>query len=122
MFVVTRHRVSAESRDNWIDSAKVAIAPLAAQAGCLGVQLGAATDDSELFTIVSRWKSVGDYRRALSAFEVKAQSIPFLSTAIDEPSAFETLHHRIGDDVQDIDPLRAFDADTFNLGDALIDE
>jgi hypothetical protein len=96
--------------------------PLALQQGCLGIELGAATDDAELFAIVSHWASVGDYRRALSAFDVKAQSIPFLSTAVDEPSAFETLHRRVGDEVHDYDALRAFDADTFNLGDALVDE
>jgi quinol monooxygenase YgiN len=122
MFVITRHRVSAAARETWLLDAKKAITPLAMQQGCLGIELGAATDDAELFAIVSHWASVGDYRRALSAFDVKAQSIPFLSTAVDEPSAFETLHRRVGDEVHDYDALRAFDADTFNLGDALVDE
>ena len=122
MFIVTRHRVPLAQRDAWLAQARDAIAPLALQAGCLGVEIGSATDDADLVAIVSRWTGVGDYRRALSSFEVKAHSIPFLSTAIDEPSAFETLHRRVGDDVFDGTASRAFDADTFNLGDALIDE
>ena len=122
MFIVTRHRVPLASRETWLEQAREAIAPLALQKGCLGVEIGSATDDADLISIVSRWTGVGDYRRALSAFDVKASSIPFLSTAIDEPSAFETLHRRVGEDVFDATASRAFDADTFNLGDSLIDE
>ena len=49
--------------------------------------------------IVTEWDGVGSYRRALSRAEVKASAIPFLSYAIDEPSAYEVVHARTPDSV-----------------------
>ena len=40
---------------------------------------------------MSRWSSVGSYRKALSSYDVKLNAVPFLSRAIDEPTAFEVL-------------------------------
>ena len=37
------------------------------------------------------WENVGAYRRALSAYDVKVGAVPLLSTAIDEPSAYEVV-------------------------------
>ena len=122
MFVVTRHRVPLSDREAWMMQAKSAAASLAAQPGCLGVDIGAATDAEDLLCLVSRWKTVGDYRRALSAFDVKLHAIPFLSHALDEPSAFETLHSNVGGLVSDFESFRAVDADSFNLGDIRSDD
>ena len=113
---VTRHRVSNLAA--WLPSARAALAPLTAQAGCLGGDICAAIDDPELMSVLTRWESVGSYRRALSAFDVKAMTIPFLSTAIDEPSAYEVLHHNGPDGATDFESARAADADTIGLGDA----
>ena len=41
--------------------------------------------------MVTRWRDVGSYRRALSSYDVKVGAVPLLSRAIDEPSAYETL-------------------------------
>lgn len=113
---VTRHVVTDLS--SWLPSARAAIAPLLAQAGCRGGDICAAIDDPTLMAVITRWDGVGAYRRAFSAFEVKAVSIPFLSTAIDEPSAYEVLHHNGPDGVADYESARAADADTIRLGDA----
>lgn len=113
---VTRHAVS--DLGAWLPAARAALAPLVAQAGCLGGDVCAAIDDPALMSVITRWESVGAYRRALSAFEVKAVSIPFLSTAIDEPSAYEVLHHCGPDGSHDFASARAADADTVGLGDA----
>jgi quinol monooxygenase YgiN len=118
MFVVTRHRVNQSDLAQWLESAKTALAPLADRPGCISADIGCATDDANLVTIVTRWEGVGAYRRALSSFEVKALSIPFLSTAIDEPSAFEVVHHRANGIGTDSAPARAFDADEIGLGHA----
>ena len=48
-------------------------------------------DDPSLWTLVTRWKDVGSYRRALSSYDVKVGAVPLLSRAIDEPSAYELL-------------------------------
>lgn len=118
MLVITRHRVPAAELADWLVAAKAAVAPLAAQKGCLGLEIGCATDEPDLVVIASRWTGVGDYRRALSSFEVKAMTIPLLSTAIDEPSAFEVVHAISADGVTDHEPARAFDADEVGLGNA----
>jgi hypothetical protein len=59
--------------------------------GCRGVDVARASDDPALWILTSRWSSVGDYRRALSAYEMKVHGVPFLSQAIDEPTAFEVM-------------------------------
>ena len=118
MFVVTRHRVAQSDLAQWLEQAKLALAPLADRPGCISADIGCATDDAELVTIVTHWDGVGAYRRALSSFEVKAQSIPLLSTAIDEPSAFEVVHHRANGIATDHTPARAYDAEEVGLGNA----
>jgi quinol monooxygenase YgiN len=64
---------------------------LASLPGCVGVDVGQASDDATLWSLTSRWESVGQYRRALGDFEVKTRAVPFLSRAIDEPTAYEVL-------------------------------
>ncbi len=41
--------------------------------------------------MVTRWKDVGSYRRALSSYDVKVGAVRLLGRAIDEPSAYESL-------------------------------
>ena len=45
--------------------------------------------------LTTEWESVGAYRRALSAYDVKLTAVPVLSRALDEPSAYEA--RRAGD-------------------------
>lgn len=91
MIVVTRHRVASGDGSAFLDSARAALAVLADARGFLDATVGRATDDGELFTIVTRWADVGSYRRALSGMAAKMTVVPLLSTALDEPSAFEVL-------------------------------
>ncbi|HHT12678.1 MAG TPA: antibiotic biosynthesis monooxygenase [Propionibacterium sp.] len=56
--------------------------------GCLGIDVVQNLDDPELWAIVSRWESVGDYRRSFNGYDAKMILTPLLSRAIDEPSAF----------------------------------
>jgi hypothetical protein len=114
VIVITRH--IAADRELWINSAQPAVIALSQQAGCISVEVGAATDQGDLMCIVSRWKTVGDYRRALSSFDVKMNAIPFLSTAIDEPSAYEVAGSVVNGEFSIHETHRALDADTFNLG------
>ena len=54
-------------------------------------RLARAFDDPTHWSIVTEWQSVGAYRRALSAFDVKMYATPLLAQSLDEPSAFEEL-------------------------------
>jgi len=71
--------------------ARAALAALADRPGYRWGTLGRSTDDPGLWTLTTRWDSVGDYRRALSAWDVKLHAHPLLYEAVDEPTAFEVL-------------------------------
>ena len=99
-------------------SARAAIAALAACTGFVDAHLGQSTDEPDLRTITTRWVSVGAYRRALSNFEVKMTAVPLLSTAIDEPSAYEVVHYRSPEGFIDAVTGLALDAGSIGLGEA----
>jgi hypothetical protein len=90
VLVVSRYRVES-GRETWLAQMRTALGVLGQSEGFLRGQIAQATDDGELMVLATSWSGVGAYRRALSRFEVKAQVIPLLSTAIDEPSAFEAV-------------------------------
>lgn len=118
--VVTRYRV--EDLEAWIPTAREALAPLASQQLCLGADICAAIDDPQLALIITRWASVGDYRRAMSSFDVKMYTVPMLSQSIDEPTTFEVLHHCDPEGAIDFVSARALDADSIGLGAAAADQ
>lgn len=90
VLVVSRYRVESE-RAQWLAQMRQALAILGESAGFLRGQIAQATDDADLLVVSTSWESVGAYRKALGRFEVKAQVIPLLSLALDEPSAFEAV-------------------------------
>lgn len=97
MLVVTRHRVPAAAADTFVAQARTALAALAVQTGWVDGALGRNVDDPDLWVLSTRWADVGSYRRALSAFDVKVSAVPLLSTALDEPSAYEVVLGAGGD-------------------------
>jgi hypothetical protein len=82
--------VDADGR--WSNQLRDVAELLAAQDGCLSVTVGRSIDDPASWVLSSEWESVGQYRRALSTFDVKVNGVPVLSRAIDEPGAFEVLY------------------------------
>lgn len=114
--VITRYRLTDPQA--WLATARAALEPLASQSLCLGAEICASIDDPQLMAIVSRWASVGDYRRAMSSYEVKLHTVPLLAHSLDEPTTFEVLHHRDADGARDFPSARAQDADTVSLGHA----
>jgi quinol monooxygenase YgiN len=89
--VVMRFVVAEADVQQFRADATAASRVLGACGGCLGVGVGRASDDPQQWIVTARWRSVGDYRRALSSFDVKLEAVPFLSRALDEPTAFEVL-------------------------------
>ena len=90
MLVVTRYRVSEDDVE-FHPQARVALAALAARPGCLGGTVGRNLDEPELWLLSTSWRTVGDYRRALSHPDVKVRAVPLMYRCIDEPSAYEDL-------------------------------
>jgi len=91
VIVATRHRVPDGDGPGFRAAAADALAVLAARPGFLDGWVGRAVDDAGLWTVVTTWRDIGSYRRALNGYESKMTVVPLLSTAVDEPSAFEVL-------------------------------
>jgi hypothetical protein len=91
VLALTRYRVPASDGVQFAELARPALAALTGRPGCLGGWVGRNVDDPELWTLTTAWESVGSYRRALSAYEVKVHAVPVMYRAIDEPSAYEDL-------------------------------
>jgi Antibiotic biosynthesis monooxygenase len=90
VLVVNRFVVTGDDTD-FRTRAGAALAALGARPGYVRGRLGRAYDDPGRWTLVTEWESVGAYRRALSAYEVKVNATPLLAESLDEPSAFEIL-------------------------------
>lgn len=90
MLVVNRFRAEEDDSAFRADLEK-ALAVLSERPGYADGRLGRNVDDPTLWVMVTRWKDVGSYRRALSSYEVKLHAVQTLSRAIEEPSAFEPL-------------------------------
>lgn len=77
--------------DSFADAAASALTALAARAGYLGGSVGRSTDDPEQWVIVTEWRDVGSYRRALGHYDVKLRATTLLARAVDTDSSFEQL-------------------------------
>lgn len=91
MLVTYRFVVPEEAAGPFVERAHAALAVLAARPGYRRGELLRALDDSRHWCLLTEWESVGSYRRALGAFEVKVHATPLLAESLDEPSAYETL-------------------------------
>jgi quinol monooxygenase YgiN len=91
VLVVMRFRVPEADGARFLDEAQAALRVLAQRAGYVDGGVGRATDDPALWVMTLRWDDVGSYRRALGSYDVKVAAVPLLSTALDEPTAFEVL-------------------------------
>ncbi|MQA25719.1 MAG: antibiotic biosynthesis monooxygenase [Micromonosporaceae bacterium] len=97
MLVVNRFRVADEP--GFVERAHTALAALSACAGFDRARLGRSADDPALWCLVTEWRSVGAYRRALSAYDVKLHATPLLAESLEEPSAYEVLADADGDTI-----------------------
>jgi quinol monooxygenase YgiN len=94
VLVVTRYRVPATDPavvEEFHQQARAALEVLCARPGCLDGRVGRSIDEPDLWVLSTTWQTVGAYRRALSAPEVKLYAVPLMYRCIDEPSAFEDL-------------------------------
>ena len=93
MIVVNRFRAEpgTASAEELRQGLHEALDALGRRPGFVDGTVGRNVDDPDLWLLSTRWENVGSYRRALSAYDVKLAAVPVLSTAIDEPSAYEVV-------------------------------
>jgi heme oxygenase (mycobilin-producing) len=91
VLVVLRFRVAEGAAEQFVAEAHGALRVLAERPGYRWGELGQAYDDASVWCLATEWESVGSYRRALGAIEVKTLATPLLAQALDEPSAYEPL-------------------------------
>jgi heme oxygenase (mycobilin-producing) len=90
-FVVATDGGATDGQEAFTARAVAALGALAARPGYLRGAVTRAYDDPAHWCLVTEWESVGAYRRALGAYEVKVTATPLLAESLDEPSAFEEL-------------------------------
>jgi hypothetical protein len=81
----------ADGGADFADRAQRALAALAACPGYLRGTLGRSMDEPSAWLLLTEWRDVGSYRRALGAYDVKVHATPLLASALDLPGAFEPL-------------------------------
>lgn len=87
MLVIIRFRV--RDVDGFCDRVDAALSVLRERDGFAAADLQRNLDEPDLWVLVTRWRDVGSYRRALQGYESKTVVVPLLSEALDEPSAYE---------------------------------
>ncbi|HET8602746.1 MAG TPA: antibiotic biosynthesis monooxygenase family protein [Marmoricola sp.] len=90
MLVVNRFRAAPDDAE-FRSALEAALAVLASREGYLDGSVGRNVDEPDLWVLVTRWRDVGSYRRALSSYDVKLGAVPVLTRALDEPSAYEIV-------------------------------
>lgn len=95
MLVVNRFQVS--DVESFRADATAALRALSACRGFTDGDCGGSLDEDGVWILVTRWESVGAYRRALSSYDVKLYATPLLSRALPEASAFEVNLAATGD-------------------------
>ncbi|MGI8457204.1 MAG: antibiotic biosynthesis monooxygenase family protein [Propionibacteriaceae bacterium] len=87
--MINRFRVPPVEAQLFCGQADAAIAVLAGRPGFRTADLGRNVDDTELWSLVTRWDDIGSCRRALGGLEAKLTVVPLLSRAIDEPPGYD---------------------------------
>lgn len=90
MFAIARFNVPSGEEEAFFASVEAAREALANCDGYISGQVGRNTDDPALIALVTEWRNIGSYRRALSNYQVKMTAVPVLARAIDEPGGYIT--------------------------------
>lgn len=94
MLALFRARVPPEQRELFVAQAGDVLTGLADRPGFRRGRVGRGFDDEGDWVLHTEWESVGAYRRALSAYDVKVALAALMTFVVSEPSAFEVLIDR----------------------------
>ncbi len=88
MFAIARFRLADGESEEFLAKLDAAHQALAACDGYLSGRIGINTDEPGLLAMITEWRNIGSYRRALSNYQVKVVAVPILALAIDEPGGY----------------------------------
>lgn len=88
MIAIARFRVPAARSLEMRGELARALEIFSDRDGFISGDYGQNLDESDLWALVTHWKNVGSYRRALSSTQIKMEVVPLLATALDEPGAY----------------------------------
>lgn len=91
MLALYRFVVAPERTAGFLREAQAALTALAACPGYRTGELARCLDEPHQWVLATRWETVGSYRRALGAFDVRTSAVPLLARAEPTPSAYEPL-------------------------------
>jgi len=94
VLALTRCTVPESESGPFLAAAEAALAALAAQPGFHRGHVARSLDDPGRWVLASEWSGVGDYRRGLSGYAVKAALAAVMPYVENEPGAYEVLRHR----------------------------
>lgn len=90
MIAIARFKVPAAHSMDFRNQIERALEVFSEREGFISGEFGQNLDENSLWSLVTHWKNVGSYRRALSSTQVKMEVVPLLATAIDEPGAYDS--------------------------------
>jgi hypothetical protein len=96
MLAINRFRVPSRAAEDFATHAAALLKLLSEAPGLVSAELGESMDEPGLHVLVTRWESVGRYRRTLGRVDIRMHLLPMSMHSIDEPGAFE-LSARITD-------------------------
>ncbi|WP_092609870.1 antibiotic biosynthesis monooxygenase family protein [Raineyella antarctica] len=88
MLAIHRFRVPVDRRQEFRPAVDVALEHFRSRPGVESVDLVRNLDDPQLWALVTRWRDVGSYRRAIGGAAATYALMPVMPYAIDEPSAY----------------------------------
>jgi quinol monooxygenase YgiN len=91
MVSVVRFAVDDAGADEFASRVAPALRALAAREGYLGGHAARATDDPQAWVLITEWRDVGSYRRALGSYDVTVAGTALLAESLDPVSAYEVL-------------------------------
>jgi hypothetical protein len=101
MLVITRHRPGSGQDVAALGAqGDAALEALSARPGFVRGWCAVAADEPDLVLLATEWVDVGSWRRAMSPVDVRMVVLPFMTTAVDEPTAF-LAQHVAGDAIHD---------------------
>jgi quinol monooxygenase YgiN len=89
MIAIARFKVPSAGSAEFRAQIERALGAFSEREGFISGDFGQNLDENDLWTLVTHWKNVGSYRRALSSTVIKMEVVPLLATAIDEPGAYD---------------------------------